>query len=196
MKEFVLLSLKGKTSEFDINELYDEGRMDLVSRFVSSALFISDHLRPDTVVHICLNGPLNPPKMISFYGEFLINFKPDEKSIAKYILLSLKKSRHLNLNEEIESFPGIKVSKKSFENFVKSKSKDSQLIYLDKKGISIRNFEFDKNILFILGDNLGLPKKTEKLLDRLMAKKISLSPYTLFASHCVILVHNQLDITR
>ena len=38
-----------------------------------------------------------------------------------------------------------------------------------------------------------MPKKTEKLLERIGAKKIKLGPKMLFASHCIVIVHNELD---
>ena len=91
---------------------------------------------------------------------------------------------------------GIKVSKKSFEALVKEKSKTSQLIYLNNKGQDIRTFNFQENTTFVFGYYIGMPRKTEKLLDRLSAKKINLSPKMLFASHCIIIVHNELDIQK
>jgi len=44
-----------------------------------------------------------------------------------------------------------------------------------------------------LGDFIGIPKNTEKLLKRLDAEKIKLGPVMLMASQCPILVHNELD---
>ena len=191
MREFVLLSLNGRTSEFDLNDL-TFGRIDLVCRAVSSALFVSDHIRRDTNIYVFLNGSDNPPKMISFIGETIKDITPDEKTISRLILAALKKGRSLVLEQEIEVSPGIRVAKKSFEKFVKEKSKENKLFYLSKKGTDIRNLNSFQG-LFILGDNLGLPKKTEKLLKNLNAYTISLGPAVLFASHCIILVHNEID---
>ena len=191
MREFILLALKAKTSDnFSLDNLVKAGRMDLVCRFVSNTLFIANDLRRDTIVHVCMNGANDPPKIISFYGETLRGIEPDEKSIAIAIKLVLKEK--LKLNEE-KLFPnGIKIQKKAFESLVKEKF-NNQLIYLHPKGEDIRNFKFSDNVVFVLGDHIGLPKKTENLLDRLNAKKINLGPKMLFASHCSIIVHNELD---
>jgi len=71
MREFILLALKAKTSaDFSLDNLVKAGRMDLVCRFVSNALFIANDLRRDTIVHVCMNGANDPPKIISFYGIF------------------------------------------------------------------------------------------------------------------------------
>lgn len=193
MKEFILRALKAKTSSFDTNDLINAGRMDIVSDCIVSTLFISNNVRKDTNFHVILEGPSFPPKLISFFGNELKGFDYDQKSIAEIINQALKQSVNLKLNEELDLRNGIKVSKKSFEALVKEKSKTSQLIYLNHKGQDIRNFKFQENTTFVFGDYIGMPKKTEKLLDRLDASKISLGPKMLFASHCIIIVHNELD---
>ena len=194
MKEFILLALKARTSpDFNLTKLQEAGNLDLVCQTVLNTLWISNNLRRDTIMHVALNGPEFPPKIISIYGESLKSCEPDEVTIARCIKKALKEGLNLKLNEEKEVSPGFRISKKAFETLVKEKSKTSQLIYLHPEGEDIRKFNFDKNITFILGDYIGLPRKTEKLLDRLKAKKIKISPLTLFASHCPIIVHNELD---
>lgn len=194
MREFILLALKAKTSpEFSLENLPEAGRMDLVCRVVSNSLWISNDIRRDSAVHIAMSGPKAPPKIISFYGKSLKGLEPDERTIAKSIKLALKEGLKLKLNEEKGVSPGIKVSKKAFETLVKEKAGTNRLIYLHPKGEDLRNFDFKENMVFVFGDHLGLPRKTEKLLDRLGAQKIKLGPKMLFASHCSVIVHNELD---
>ena len=193
MREFILRALKSKTSPFDVNDLANAGRMDIVCDCISTALFTASNVRTDTILHVILEGPSYPPKLVSFYGSELKGFDYDQKSIAEKINFALKQSINLKLNEEIDLKNGIKVSKKSFEALVKEKSKTSQLIYLNHKGQDIRIFEFQDNVTFIFGDYIGMPKKTESLLERIGAKKIKLGPKMLFASQCITIVHNELD---
>src|SRR5438309_1036045 len=117
MREFILRALKAKTSpDFSLNDLPGTGgRMDLVCRCISNALFIAGDMRRDTVIHVVLEGPSFPPKIISFYGDHLRNVAPDERNIASHILKALSAGLNLMLREEIEISPGIKVAKKSFE---------------------------------------------------------------------------------
>lgn len=192
MREFILLALKAKTSLFNVNNLPEEGRMDLVCRTVSNALFISNDVRRDTIIHVVMTGPKYPPKIVSFYGKDLKGINPDEKSIAENINLALEKGKNLKLNEETNLKNGIVVSKKSFEQLVREKS-NNQIVYLHKKGEDIRKIKFKDDVVFVLGDYIGMPKKTESLLERFGAKKSNLSPVMLFASHCIIIVHNELD---
>lgn len=196
MREFILLALKARTSaDFDLNNLPDAGRMDLVCRVVSNALFISNAIRQDTVVHVCMTGPKDPPKTISFIGAELKGFLFDERSIAAKIKEALNNGAGLKLNEEKKLGDGIKISKRSFESIIREKSSDSRLIFLHSDGADIRKITFEpkKNVVFILGDFIGLPRNTERLLNRFNAQKIKLGPIMLFASHCPIIIHNELD---
>lgn len=194
MKEFILRALKGKTTpDFSLDDLPGAGRMDLVCRCVSNALWISNDLRRDTIIHVVMDGPSLPPKIVSFNGLDLRGVSFDERDIARHIQEALKKGKLLEINQEMGVSPGIKVAKKSFEALVKEKSKTSQLFYLHKKGADVRETELKGDVTFVFGDYIGMPRNTESLLDRLGAKKITLGPVTLFASHCIIVAHNELD---
>ncbi len=192
MREFILRAQKAYTTEFNLDDLPDAGRIDLVCRCVSNAVFLSNDLRRDTIIHVVLEGPKDPPKVISFNGNELRDFYFDEKNIARVILKALKKGKGLKLGEEVEAHPGVKISKKSFEQLVKEKNQ-TQLIYLHEKGTDIREKEFKENVTFIFGDYTGMPKKTENFLENNGAEKISISNKMLFASHCIVIVHNELD---
>jgi len=195
MREFILRALKAKTSpDFTLDDLPGSGgRMDLVCRCISNSLFVAQDMRRDTIFHAVLEGPLLPPKIVSFFGETLRNVAPDERNVASHIQRALEEGRDLKLGEEKEISPGIKVFKKSFERLIKEKSENSQLIYLNKKGKDMNDFEFKKNVVIVLGDHIGLPRESEKLLKRLKSEKLSLGPKTYLASHCIVIVHNILD---
>src|SRR3990167_4934560 len=126
-----------------------------------------------------------PPKLISFQGSKLRGFAFDELGISKFINHCLEKGENLKLNESLEVFPGIVISKKSFEQFVREKSSNTQIIYLHKKGKNIREFKFKENILFVFGDYIGMPRKTEFLLERINAEKVSLGKIEYHASQCI-----------
>lgn len=194
MREFILRARKARTDFFDIEDLVEAGRMDLVTRCVSNALFISNNMRKDTIIHVVLEGPSSPPKTISFIGKGIKNFAFDEKGVAKFILMALKKGKNLKANEEIVVSDGIIISKKSFESLVKDKKDDGkQLIYLHPKGKSISDIKIEEDVVFVFGDYIGMPRKTERFLDNLGAIKVNISPFMLFSSHCIIIVHNELD---
>jgi len=198
MREFILLALKAPTtSSFDIDNMPKYGRIDLVCRTISNTLYVSNHLRTDTIIHVCLNGTPaeQSPKIISFYGNSLRGLEPDERNVAMFLKKALDMGSKLKLNEEIDVQPGVKVSKKAFETLVREKAEKEckQIIYLDPKGVDLRKFKFKGDCVFLLGDYIGVPRNTEKLLQRMGAEKMKLGPVMVFASHCSILVHNELD---
>ena len=193
MREFLLRALKARTdNNFSLDNLPDAGRLDLVARCISSALWLAKGLREDTIIHVNLEGPRYPPKIISFYGSKLRGFYFDEKGIAKFIKMALEKGINLKLNEKLEVYSGIIIAKKSFEQLIKEKQ-NYQIIYLHKKGIDIREFKFKENILIVFGDYIGMPRKTEIFLQRHNAEKVSLGKLDYHASHCIAIVNNELD---
>jgi tRNA (pseudouridine54-N1)-methyltransferase len=193
MREFLLRALKARTdADFDLNNLPDAGRLDLVARCISGSLWLAKGLRQDTIIHVNLEGPKYPPKIISFYGSRLKGFYFDEKGIAKFIKFALEKGINLKLNEQLEVYPGIIVSKKSFEQLIKERE-NYQIIYLHKKGKDIREFNFKKDILIVFGDYIGMPRKTEIFLERHNAEKVSLGKVEYHASHCITIVNNEID---
>ncbi|MBU2638701.1 MAG: tRNA (pseudouridine(54)-N(1))-methyltransferase TrmY [Nanoarchaeota archaeon] len=191
MREFILRARTAKTGDFDINDLPGAGRMDIVCNSISNALNISNKLRKDTVMHIVLEGSPEPPKIVSFHGDSITGMLWDEKSIASVIRNALLKSKG---KEKIKVSDGLFVEKKSFEALVKERLKQGkQVVYLHQKGKDIREAELKKDIVVVFGDYIGMPRATESLLDRLGAERASLGPEMLFAAHCIILVHNELD---
>ena len=189
MREFILLALRARTDDFTL----DRTEAGLVCRTVSNALWMSKGTRKDTYIHVVLNGPPSAPKIVSFDGSNVVGGGFDEQSIADCITTALNAGKKLEMHQKKEVMPGINVGKESFEALVQEKSKHSQLIYLHPRGEDIRTFTFEKNCTIVLGDLYGIPKHTEHLLSRLGAAKVKLGPSMLFASHCPVIVHNELD---
>ena len=93
-----------------------------------------------------------------------------------------------------EASEGLSIEKKSFEALVKEKLKEGkQVVYLHQEGKDIREAVLKEDIVVVFGDYIGMPRATEGLLDRLGAERVSLGPKMLFAAHCIIVVHNELD---
>ena len=195
MREFILLARKAVTEPFRLNDLPGAGRMDLVTRCISNAIFISEAIRKDVIIYVVLNGPPEPPKTISFDTRYLRRVSPDERNIASHINISLSKGIGLDLEESIKTEPGIVISKVSFERLVREKLEDGyQLIYLTQKGSDIRKFNFSRKVCFVLGDHRGIPKVTEKFLKKLGVIKLNVGPLEYLSSQCITIVHNILDV--
>lgn len=164
MRTFILYSRKGVTEEWK-GDAIDAGRMDVVSDCIRSAFLLSHDLRDDVVFYVCLNGPPNPPKCLK------VN-KGDVEIDAVKMNNKLKK---LIKNAE----------KKSFQELIKELKGD--FIVLNERGeIGVPQSE---NPIFVLGDNIGLPKNEEKFVERFKAKKLGLGKKHYFAKDALTIVN-------
>jgi tRNA (pseudouridine54-N1)-methyltransferase len=172
--------------------------MDLVCRCIASALWISRDLRRDTIIHCVLEGPTDPPKVITFSGDSLKGLEPGERSIAHAIQKALHAGKGLAMGARAAVVPGISVAKQSFESLARELLGRGYPVYhLQPDGEDIRHARLPTlatdTVAFILADHVGMPRRSTKLLDRLGAARLSLGPIELLASHCIVLVHNELD---
>jgi tRNA (pseudouridine54-N1)-methyltransferase len=189
LRKFLIRAATASTNpSFDTHDLPRAGRMDLLCRSIADAIFISSHLRDDTIVYAVLEGSPSPSITVTFDTRELKNIDETEKRIAELIKKAMNGKEH----------PGVKAEKKSFEAVIREEAEKSDVFYLSKKGDDIRSIEFGskKDLLFIIGGHTGIPKKTEKFIARFSPKKIMVSPAMVFSSHCIILIHNELDRKR
>lgn len=191
MREYVLLSREALTKPFFVNDLVKANRMDIVARSVSNAMFISFGIRKDVIFYASLNGPPDPPVLVTFVGSELKDIFIDEKSVGIKINEALKKVRR---DQEVKVSEGVYVSKKPFETLIREKvSQGKRLVYLDREGIDVREFKFEGNELFIIGDRKGLPLKIAKFIERFGATPLSLGKIEYLASHCITILNYELD---
>ena len=191
MRHIVYFSQSARTSgNFDLADLRNAGRMDIAIHTLIAALFLSHNIRRDTVLHLIFYGPPNPPRHLEFkWKEGMPISKKDVAGLIKRMLYKYKEG------QKNEVFPGCYIEKKNLFEVINGLKKEGCEIYvLDKKGRDIRELELDKNkdIAFLLGDHEGLPQKELKRLKR-ETETVSIGPLTYFASHVVVIVHNELD---
>lgn len=193
---FVLKANKARTDhKFHLKGLPSTGgRMDIVCRCISRALLYYDgEPRKDTVFYAVLLGPPSPPKTIRIDGSKVVGLEADEISIAKMIREALKYCKG-SIGKEV--LAGITVNRTSFQGLVEFfAEKDYHLIYLHEKGKDLRKMTFSaKNVyVFVLGDHIGLNQDDELLLEKLDTLRVSVGPKSLLGSHCIAIVHNELD---
>jgi len=191
MREFILFS-RGVTREFKLNDLPNAGRMDLIARCISTAIFLSFSLRKNVKFHVVLNGPPSPPLTVTFYTNELKNVSPDERNVASHINIAIKNFSMGKKNSE----PGVYIDKKSFEELIKGKIKEygnKNIFYLHKDGEDIKSVEMKIDSVFILGDNKGIPKKEEEFISRNKIKKVSIGGVEYLASQVIAIVNYEMD---
>ena len=179
MREFVIYSRKGKTDP-NFRNLWEGGRLDVVYQCILMGLFRSNSIRRDVKFHAILNGPPNPPIELIVDGANLRDIRLDEQSWESIIRNLLSGVHH----------PGIRVQKNSLQRLIKDKK---NIFVLEESGENIRTIDLGTDPIFVLGDQIGLPKKEEKFVLR-YGKKVSLGSAHYLAATCVSIINYILDL--
>jgi tRNA (pseudouridine54-N1)-methyltransferase len=192
MRDIVIIGHKAKTNgDFSLNDLPGSaGRMDILCRCVSSALFISFEIRRDVNVNLLLLGDPDPGKMIRFEGLNLKYLNPDERSSGSLIQKALQKNA---IEQYTRSTPGVWIRRGDLESML-LEFEGRTLLYLREDGEDVREFTSEiRDPIFILGDHAGVSEEEEEQILKAGAKIISVGPISLHSDHCITLVHNELD---
>ncbi|MFH1326702.1 MAG: hypothetical protein ABIH59_01080 [archaeon] len=201
MKHIIYFSKSAKTTgNFNTKELMKAGRMDIACQIVIMSFFVSHHIRPDVKLHLIFTGGPDPPKHLEICpgentkfadisGKIDIS-KKDVAGLIKKMLYKYKKGK------KYEIAPGYNIEKKSLIGVVEELIEEGKNVYLmDKRGQDIRDLKKTdlKDLVFIIGDQDGIPKKELKELKKLGVKKISIGNQMYFASQTLTIIHNELD---
>jgi len=193
MRGFLVIGNKAVTRPFSLKDLAGSaGRMDILCRCVAQAMFISHGIRRDSEIYLLLLGDPDPPKALRILGNEVKYMAPDERNIGGLIrkALSIKVDKDWKI-----STPGIYVARKNLKDLLDELSnRYDQIIYLREDGVDIREVVSKiKNPLFVLGDHLGVREEDERLILKYSDMIISLSPISLQADQCIVIVHYELD---
>lgn len=196
MIRFVILGHRAHTTaDFKLDDIAGgAGRLDILTRCVNSAFFLSHDLRKDVELYLLLLGGEDAPKLVRFDGRELRYLNPDERSTASLIRNALIKK--IEPDREVRSSPGVFVSRKNLEELMEMLSEDSDFIYLREDGTDVREYGFPENPCFILGDDRDPTEEEETVLSKHRFDRISLGPVSLHANHCMVVVHNEMDRRR
>jgi len=199
MRGFLIVGNNAVGEPFNLNDLPGHGRMDIICRFIAQSLFISHGIRRDVEVYILLLGNPNTPKVIKISGRYVKGMNPDERSIGGLI----KKTLGIQSTEEwVKSTPGIFVSRKDLSCLLTEVSNErvyNTIAYLREDGVDIRDFlknevnTENNNILFILGDHIGLKKSEEQVVLENTDNIVAIPTLSLQADQCVVIINYELD---
>lgn len=199
MRGFLIVGNNAVGEPFNLNDLPGHGRMDIICRFIAQSLFISHGIRRDVEVYILLLGNPNTPKVIKISGRYVKGMNPDERSIGGLI----KKALGIQSTEAwVKSTPGIFVSRKDLSCLLTEVSNErvyNTIAYLREDGVDIRDFlknevnTENNNILFILGDHIGLKKSEEQVVLENTDNIVAIPTLSLQADQCVVIINYELD---
>lgn len=170
---------------------------EILAHCLMNAIFVAQTHREDVLVYLVLESTRDFSRTISFSSNELGTLGGfDEQALLGKIASALDRSIGMAKDELRDVEPGIRVRTISFEKLVQELAERYPLYVLDKKGVALREQVFEGHACFLMTDHVPMPKNSLTGLKRLGAIKISLGPKMLFASQCVVLIHNELDLRQ
>lgn len=192
MRAFIVLGHRVPlTPDFTLNDLPGSaGRLDILCRCITAAFCLSHGIRRDVIVYLVLQDQI----IIRLDGSRLKHLNPDERSTAALIQKALNAfSQNREKECEIESTPGIFVASGGLANVLDRAQRAGVMIYmLHERGAPIRQAELHSDAAFVLSDHLEFLPEEEAILERV--PRLSVGPLSLHADHCIVIVHNELDL--
>jgi tRNA (pseudouridine54-N1)-methyltransferase len=196
MRTFVL---RARAAPTDARKLLasvgQDAHAEILAHTLMNAIFVAQSHRPDVTVYLVLESTADYSRTIRFDANAMHDIGGfNEAALLAKVANALEVSGGMGKEEERPVESGVSVRTQSFEKLVQALAVDHQLYVMDRKGTAIREQAFAENPCFLLTDHIPMPKNTFHTLDRLGTKRLSLGPTMLFASQCVVLIHNELDL--
>jgi len=184
-RAFLLKASEGRTApDFSLKSLAGSGgRMDLICRCVIAALAVPGGPERSTEITIVLEGPPNPPISVTFSGAEIEGAPQGEVEVGEMIAKAMRG----------DPPRGVRAARWGFrEALLDYRRQGFKAYYLHEEGEAFRYARLAQKGVFVLGDHKGLDPGSERLLDELGAKRISLGPISYLASHCITMVQANL----
>ncbi|ARN67697.1 TPA: tRNA (pseudouridine(54)-N(1))-methyltransferase TrmY [Vibrio vulnificus] len=196
MRTFVLRARAAPTNSRALLEgVGNEAHTEILAHTLMNTMFVAQSHRQDVVVHLVLESTKDFSRTIAIHSNEVSNVGGfHEANLLNIVVRALDASTGMGKEELRNVEPGVTVRTISFERLVQQLAEDHQLYMLEKKGEFVRDIKFAANPCFLLTDHIPMPKKTFNSLKRLGTQNISLGPKMLFASQCVTLIQNELDL--
>jgi tRNA (pseudouridine54-N1)-methyltransferase len=195
MRTFVLRARKGTVIADKVFAQVGSGaHFEIIAHTLANAFYFSNGIRRDVEVYVVLDSTPDYPRTLKFSANDGLSFPGfDEHAILTVVASALEKGQQVAKDASQTVAPGIVILGFGFDTLMKKLQDNTQVYLLDKKGDDVRTLHFPQQGVFVLSDHLPMPKNSIKTLVRKGLHKISLGNKMLFASQCVVLIHNELD---
>ncbi len=195
MRLFVIRARKGKTdADKVLAQVGSKAHFEIIAHTLANAFYFSNGIRSDIEVYVVLDSSPDFSRTLKFSSNNGLSFPGfHEQAILEVISAALARGNNVAKDAIMAVAPGIEIYGFGFEVLMKKLQEQYPIYLLDKKGEDIRSINFEQHGVFVLSDHLPLPKNNITALERQGATKISLGRKMLFASQCIVLIHNELD---
>ncbi len=190
MRQFIIVGQDAPTTdEFSLDALTEAGRMDLLARCVTASFLLSHGIRENVRTTLVLDDQFT----LRFEGRELRGLHPDERSAAALIRTALGEREEAIGHMEVESSPGVYLSRLGFEATLERAAEDGTVCQLHENGDPITETEPPSNPVFVLSNHQDLQQGYADALADVRDRQLSLGPEPLHADHAVTVAHNWLD---
>ena len=191
MRQFVVSGHDAPTTaEFSLDDLAGgAGRLDVLCRCMNAAFFLSHDLREDVRVWLVLGDEF----AVRFEGSELRRLNPDERSTAALVRNALDSREEAIGHMEVESSPGVFLSRRGFEPVLEAVTEGSTVVTLHEEGDPVGGIEPPDDSAFVLSDHRDFTERETELLAEAVDARVRLGPERLHADHAITVAHNWLD---
>lgn len=195
MRSFVLRARKTSSdSQKFLTQTGTEGHAENIAHTLINAFYLSKDMRNDVEVYIVFDSAKDFPKTLCFFSQPELSFSGfHEQAMLDAVAEALNRGKSVKKDQRLPVSPGIQILGFGFDKLVQELQNTRQVYLLDKKGLDVRHTHLKSNPVFILSDHIPMPKNSLKCIEKRGAEKVSLGPNMLFASQCVVLIHNEMD---
>lgn len=195
MRTFILRARKTSSEPGKIiTQTGTEGHAENIAHTLIHSFYLSKSMRDDVEVYLVFDSAKDFPKTLFFRSHPELSFKGfHEKAMLDVVAHALSLGKAVKKDQILSVLPGICMLGLGFDKLIQDLQNSRPIYLLDKKGSDIRKSPLKNNPVFILSDHIPMPKNSLKCIEKRGAEKISLGPNMLFAAHCVVLIHNELD---
>lgn len=190
MRQFVVVAHEltaPEAADLNLDDLPGTGRLDLLSRCVTSALLLSHDIREDVRVHLVADG-----YVVRFEGSEIRRINPDERSTAARIRDAFDAREGAIGAMAATPSPGVSIRRGDLEAVLDDLD-DVTLFELHADGQPVVDLDPPGNPAFVLSDHRDFTDEEANLLGEHADARVSIGPQILHADQTITVAHNYLD---
>jgi tRNA (pseudouridine54-N1)-methyltransferase len=189
MRHFVVRSHDlAAGADVSLDDLPGVGRLDLLSRCVTSALLCSHDIREDVRVSLVVDG-----YVVGFDGSELRRLNPDERSTAARIRDALAAREGAIGSMAARPSSGVSIRQGTLESLLGGLDAGTTLLELHADGRPVVERTPPEAPVFVLSDHREFTDAEAEFLESAADDRVSLGPEALHADQAITVAHNYLD---
>lgn len=190
MRQFVIIGHEAPTTaEFQLDDLPGAGRLDLLSRCVGAAVFLSHGIRDAVRVHLVFDDSFT----VSFDSAELRYLHPDERNIGSRIQGALESREDAIGHMPADVSPGVTIRRLGIADTLDRIETEGTVVQLHQDGKPVTESSPPSDPVFVLSDHQDFQDAETELLEAAADERLCIGPERVHANHAITVVNNWLD---